>query len=774
MIDQQSTPSGDAKEDTQAKLRDYLQCQIADHIKDAITARQSSGIEDVWLEDEDQYEGIDAASPDAPSMITSKAQPRSAAPARSNRSRVFLNITKPKTDTWVSRVQEMLIPHDDRPWEIGPTPVAEIDEAAQNEDQTTVQLSDGTQATAGDVAKALQEKVRLASEKMSTQIEDWLVECSAYAEMRKVIRDAGRVGSGVLKGPFPVARKQRKWVATAEGGMAALIQEKVCPASKRISYWNFLPDPSCGGNHQNGAFVVERDYWTPKVLRDWAGTPGVDRVALAEVLRAGPGKVARQDDRQGRRRIGQSDVLDCTTFEVFHYYGEMSPLEMVAAGWATLKAEKPAGDDDADEPPEPTEDDQEPAGPNDEGSGGAQFDNVQAMELAEAELALSAIPVVATMINDRLVRVVMNPAEDGEFPFDVMVAEEIEDQVWGRGIPRKMATPQRMLNAEVRALMENAGLSAGPIILCAQGVMVSSNGNQSIQGRSLWTVTLNDTLDDVRKAVTAIQIPSTQQQLQAIIEFTLRMADECTNMPLMLQGIVGDAPDTYGGMKMLQGNAASPLKSTAKLFDDRIVVPHLRRYYAWGMGDENVPQEAKGDLQCKARGSTALVQREDGAMFLQASQPLVENPAYRISPAKWFEELCKAHRVSPSSIQYSDEEWKAIQEQQAQNPPPPDPRIASAEINARAKQEQTMATVELKKAQMAHEANEAAFDRQMQFIITEMEREIQAMEFAGEREISLADIKAMLTAKAMDIRNDRDLFSAERQFAVTEGDGRGL
>jgi hypothetical protein len=38
------------------------------------------------------------------------------------------------------------------------------------------------------------------------------------------------------------------------------------PGSKRISPWNFFPDPGCGETVHNGAFTWERDYITPKQL----------------------------------------------------------------------------------------------------------------------------------------------------------------------------------------------------------------------------------------------------------------------------------------------------------------------------------------------------------------------------------------------------------------------------------------------------------------------------------------------------------------------------
>jgi hypothetical protein len=40
------------------------------------------------------------------------------------------------------------------------------------------------------------------------QIDDYLTECQYHAELRKAIDDAARIGSAVIKGPFPVKRKR--------------------------------------------------------------------------------------------------------------------------------------------------------------------------------------------------------------------------------------------------------------------------------------------------------------------------------------------------------------------------------------------------------------------------------------------------------------------------------------------------------------------------------------------------------------------------------------
>jgi hypothetical protein len=743
-------PNDSAAEEEAEAQRKRVEMLLSLRLKDAIDARSSSGIEEIWLEDQDQYDGIDDVT--VPMNVTpagqitrNKSQITVAQRAGGSKSRVYLNITKPKTDVGVSRVQEQLVPHDDKPWEVGPTPIPELAKAVSSQDETPVRLADGNTAPAKDVAKAMMIRAESASERMQDQIEDWFVEGSVYSELRKVIRYAGRIGTGVLTGPIPAAREVKKWSMGQDGVAVLQSVAKVKPTSKCISPWDLFPDPSCGENIHDGAFVFRRDYLTGRRLRELAKLPEYDPSAIADCLREGPQKRSRYDDRQSREQDGQTNSLESDTYEVFYYYGDLPPEELLSGGW------KIAGFNDGE----------------------------TAVELAaqiEEAVQLSTVSIVATMVNEKVVRVSLNPLETGEFPFDVFTWEPVDNQPWGRGIPRKMATAQKMLNASTRAMLENAGMSAGPQVVIDRDRITPANGVYEISGRKLWYWTPGDEVKDVRFAFTSVMIESAQEQLQAIIEFSLRMADELSSMPLLLQGIVGNAaPETLGGQAMAEANATSPLRAIAKQFDDQIIVPHLTRYHSWAMQDPEVAKEAKdGDLKCRARGASTLIYRDSAAQFLPQLTAMVADPRFKINPEKWIAEVLRGNKVNPETIQYTEEESKAIADQQAKEPPPQDPRIESAKIKAASDAEDRKLTQAVKAAELQQDAQESQLDRENELIIKTIEREIQVMEFAGNKQMSLDQLRGLLASKAMEIRNKREMFAAEREFALGAGHGRGL
>lgn len=726
--------------------RDKLEEMFTRRLRSAVSARAGSGIESEWEEDQDQYDGIDELNP-SQSGSQSKASPNMGARARRGgaRSRVFLNITKPKILSATARVSEMALPTDDRPWEFDCTPVPEIDAAIESGSQEEVTLGDGTRVPAEVAAKALKDKARKKAERAQDYVDDWFVEGRVYAQIRRAIRDAARIGTGIIKGPVPVVRTDRRWSVGPDGVTQLSVVERLAPTSTCVSCWDLFPDPSVTDDLQAGAYLFEREYATSRTLREFAKTPGYDADTLVEILREGPLKISQYDERQERR----TRPLESEDYEVYHYWGDLDPEDLINSGLSVRGVLEPAQEGD----PEALE--------------------TRRMQL-ERLATLTSVSIVATMINGRLVRVAPNPLETGAFPFDVVRWEAVEGRLWGSSATRSVRTPQRMLNASARAMMENVGMAKGPQVVAMRELIEPADQTDAINGRKLWWFKPNADVKDVRAAFAVFNIEPIQPYLRDIINFSLEMADQLSNLPMLLQGMQGQATQTVGGMAMLEANATSPLKAHAKLLDDDLFTPHLTRYYDWLMQDPEVPEDAKGDLRVQPRAASVLVYRDFLANFLPQLLPFVKDPAFKLDPEKYVAELLRNNRFSPERVQLSPEQVQAMQEQAANAQPPEDPRITSANISATVKAKTMEAEIADRTQERQFKAEQADLNRQVQVYVTEMQKEIQAMEFAGQREMSFDQLKAMLAAKSMDIKTKRELFAAERQFAVNEGEGRGL
>lgn len=736
--DEASGEEGDHSE----RIRNLFAEMVDGRIREAINARIESGIEDVWEEAEDLFEGRDALTVDSRGManIAGKRTSTQQRPADGS-SRILLNIIKPKTASAASRVQEMLVPHDERPWELKPTPVPELDEAVEKQDEREVALADGKTAPAALVAQMLLERARQTNDAMADWIEDQFVEgpndrkgSTVYAEMRKVIAQAAKLGTGALKGPYMISTRVRRWRQGPGGETSLTIEERERPTSKCVDIRDVFPDPNCGDDIHKGEFLVEREFMTARQLRDLARNPRYDATAIGQAILAGPTAFRQTTAGPDLARTQALGVVQgAKAFEVYHYYGDVA-VDVLNAMQTDLRA------------------------------------------VSQAELALASVPCVVTMCNGEPIRVSINPLESGAFPIDLFAWEAVSGQPWGRGVPTKAEAAQRILTASVRRMMENAGTSAGPQVVKARNITPANQRNE-IVGRKLWDFVPDELCDDVRKAFAVFNIPSMQRELMEILRMALEMVDQLTNLPLLLQGMVGAAPDTLGGMQMLMTNATSPLRVIAKQYDDSIVYPHLSRYYDLGM--QIAPAKCRGDSTVVPRGSTALVQREMAREVLAQLYPVSGDPELKINKAKLIAEMCKAHGFNFATVQYTDAEWAERQKELANQPPPVDPQLQVAQIRSQAMVQVARARMEDAQQDRAFKAQENAQDRIAAARLQQIERDIEMMRLAGHENISLSSIKAMLSAQVMKDKTTREVKAADyasraQEMRLAEETGSGI
>jgi len=66
------------------------------------------------------------------------------------------------------------------------------------------------------------------------------------------------------------------------------------------------------------------------------------------------------------------------------------------------------------------------------------------------------------LVNNTVIKAYVNPLETGDLPYDVYVWEQAENRPFGYGVPYILRqASQRILNAAVRQMMDNGGLSSG-------------------------------------------------------------------------------------------------------------------------------------------------------------------------------------------------------------------------------------------------------------------------------------------------------------------------
>lgn len=696
--EQHAEKQGQLKEEQMQRLEAFSST-IKGLRKAAIEARLASGIEDQWQEDEDHYEGIDNANRTTASRVKpydfggTGTGPTRSPEKNSNRSTIFVPLTRPYVDIAAARISDMYLPTDDRNWDGEPTPVPELINALEDHTPVAPQQAgpDGQpmpQPTVADQARAVMGEATKCWEKARTQIDDWLVECGYNGELRKVVHDMARIGTGILKGPFPKS-KVSKAVKKMAGGYAMEVVSQIVPASVRVDPWKFYPAAGCGEDVNECPYVFEEDAITRSKLRDLkAEGLGYIVEQIDACLEEGPIHPLTGTKKTQGNQKSESDL-----FGIWYFEGQVE--------WQDLKD----------------------AGCDCDGEKGDVFH------------------AVVTMVNDRVVKAALHHLDAGEFTYDVVVWQRKSGMWAGDGVARQGRTAQLGVNAAARNLLDNAGQSAKPHKVI--------NRSAIKPGPDPWTWYMSGDADtqQVAHAMMFFAVPSMQKELMEIIAYFNKMFEDATGLPMLLMGQQGAAPETVGGMEMLQNNAGTVPRNIVRMLDNKLTTPHINRYYEYLLvhGEDD---SMKGDFKIHARGSSALVERDAQSQFLINIMQLALNPACEIDPSLFIDELLKSKRINPERLKLTEEKKKAMQQT-----PPEDPRITAAKI---------MADTQLKKIQM-----QGQIDGQLEHFASEDEKQLAALDAHVRREI--AGMEQQTRVHVAQVDTDRDtqyVMSQERKDAV--------
>lgn len=730
---------------------------VVDKRAEAIQARKESGIEETWMQCEEAYQGIDDLNrgefagakwikPNSKEGPVTTSQGR--AGAEETRSSVFIPMTSRYVDAGSSKLGEILLPIDDKAFSIDAGEVADLIQAKTNTTQVTddagnqlmrdakpeeaaamqqpgpdgqppaADPSAGVPLTVKDLAEEKMSQSSASAKKAEKRIFEWMSASQYPAEMRKVIFDGARMGVGVLKAPFPESRKSQAYV---KGQIALKTVERTVPSSRAVDPWNCFPDRACGENIQNGDYFLERDYLSAKQVKGLKKIKGYIASQIDQVIEEGPGKKNVDDGRPDEKQKNEH------RFEVWYFYGTLNREDMqtlVEAGGMDAKTMLPESGEE--------------------------------------------VYAIVTLINDCAVRATINPLDSGKFPYHAFPWRRRSGHWAGVGIGEQIRIPQRMINAATRALMNNAGKSAGVQIVLDQGSIIPADTRWTINGDKIWYKTADATIDDVRKAFTVFEIPNRGDEMMKIVEYAFKLAEEATSIPLITQGQSGGTtPDTFGATQIQNNNANQLLRSVGYTVDDFITEPVVHQYYEWLLLDPTVPDDEKGDWTINAHGSTAMVERAIQDQTIAQMAGMVKDPAFGINPKKWFGEFMKSKRLDPRAFQYTAEEQQKIEGQ----PQPKAPAVEAATIRAQSAEKiataKSQENVQLSKLDTdrdtIHVQSQTKRDEnQHQATMSELalRRELAMLDYANTNKVSLDKLKAELTQTAMKLETQKDLFVA--------------
>jgi hypothetical protein len=521
--------------------------------------------------------------------------------AKTSGSQAFVNITRAMTATAEARLSDMLFPSDDKNWGIQPTPVPDLENLSAHVDPSIA-----------EPAKAIMETARKRSEAMAKEIDDQLNEVKYHLVARDVIRDATLFGTGILKGPVIINRTRKQWRQMAGAVHTLDIVQEFRPGVEHVKIWDFFPDMSAS-RIEECSFVYERRYVTKKQLIELAKRPGYlsdqIRMVIAESPKAissvGGSYIARM-----RELSGLQANLDDNRYELWEYHGPVEKDALRLCG----------------------------------------------CEVSDDEL--QEVEAVVVFINGRVIKADLNPLETNESPYSVFCYEEDDTSVFGFGIPYILRNEQKIINAAWRMTLDNAALSTGPQIVVNREKVIPSDGAWDLKAKKVWW--LIDPDSKAEDVFETHEISSHQAELMEIFNTAREIANDVTNLPLVAQGELGDAPDTAGGTSMIMNSANVVQRRTVKQFDDGITKPFIGRMYDWNMQNSE-KEDIKGDFEVDARGSSALMVKETQTLALQNLLVIAEREPYKdlTKHAELYRKTVEAQHINADDIVKTDAEIQA-------------------------------------------------------------------------------------------------------------------
>ena len=665
----------------------------------------------------------------------------------SARSRAFVKICKSKTDSWEARLSDLLFPADDKNYGINPTPVPELTDSAQQAvDEATrleaeaeaqveaanqqnsngtspdealseaTRLGEAAQAFKAEYAKAQKtmDEAKRRSELMAREIDDQLTECTYPKRCRDVIRDACRLGVGVMKGPVVANRTRQKW-AQEEGTNIFRLQKDPDPRPecRRVDPWHFFPDPNAT-SIDDMEYTFERYLPTRRDLRNMARNLGFDPEGVRQVLNdgAGYGLASELKYLDDLRAIGDEGEALQGRYVMWEYNGPLECDEI-----ATLLA--------------------------------AAGRHEESKAFSERNDPLEEHMVTVFFCNGIMLKIAEHYLLDsGETLYSVFSFSPGEASIMGaRGVPSLMLDTLKALNAAWRMMLDNAAMSALPQVAVDKTQMTPEDGNWKLTPGKVW-VRIGQAIPNAPKPFEVFNLPINQAQIAGIIELALKFIDEETSLPMIAQGEQGQhVTQTMGGMTMLFNSANVVFRRVVKNWDDDMTTPMIRRLYHWNM-QFSKKETIKGDMQVEARGTSVLLVREVQSQNLMVIATTWTNHPVLGAAVKAYGVLRMAIQslgINPDDVLESEDDFvknmKAMQENSAQNP---DVIRAQATIEA---------------ANITAKSREA--DGQVQLQIASIRRETELIKLAEASNMSVEELKAKLAMKQIETDSKERLFAAE-------------
>ena len=492
-----------------------------------------------------------------------------------NRSKANIRLTRTKVKTYDARMMDIKFPaNEDNDWNIEPTPVPEL--SPEVIEQIAVQMFEQTGQTPSpdEMKMIIFDIAQEAALEMEREISDQLAEFDYRSVIRDVIHSGHIFGTGVLKGPMVKEVVSKRWHQTAEGWKQIKIK-RLIPIAQHVPIWDIYPDKSAK-NLNDCRYIWQKHLYSKNNLYKLALRSDFDGAVIKEYIKCYPNGNAEY-------KRYESDLRDMSSNTKSD--GDDAPPKLekyeIHERWGFISVEQAK-----DLLPTVTDDVWETMGP---------------------EVALNL-----WMVDRYIIKAIVSPIEGAEIPYYFYYFDKDETSLFGDGIPEIMRDPQQMYNASIRAMIDNAAISAGPIIEANIDLLADGEDPTQLFPFRVFQ-RIGSGIEAGQQAIRVTKLPSYTNEFLGLVDFFQGTADESTTIPRALSGVTDSgqtgAAKTATGMSMLIGASNITLKDQVHYMDEGVTRKFIRAMYFWNM-EFNPKENIKGDFNILARGSKSLIAKE--------------------------------------------------------------------------------------------------------------------------------------------------------------------
>lgn len=506
---------------------------------------------------------------------------------------IYMMLTATKCRAAGAWIRDIMMPANEQPWGLQPTPVADVPDEyvapvfQQMQQQAMQAQQEGQQVDMAalieqareQVRQMAQEKAEEAAERHEDTIADQLAEGGWSEAFEQFVDDFVTYPAAFVRAPILRRVPTLEWLE----GWQPVKTTTIRPEFERVSPFDLYPSPDAT-SVDDGAFLIERARFTRMQLNQLIGVPSFNEESIRRVL----------------EQYGQGGLRDWLWTD-----GERAELEGRGHEWLTH-------------------------GETIDGliySGGAQ--GVTLLQWGvnpdDIEDPLAEYEIEAILIGQHVIRVRINRDPLERRPYHKASYQPVPGSFWGQGIPELMADVQDVCNATARSLVNNLAISSGPQVEVYEDRLQPQEDPTNIYPWKIWR-TKDSQVTGNNAAVRFYQPSSNAGELLAVYEQFERRADDATNIPRYTYGNenVGGAGQTASGLSMLMESANKGIKDAIRHIDRGVMRRVIEALWLYNMQYSEDPS-IKGDCNVVARGSSAMLIREQTHMLRQQFLQMTAN-----------------------------------------------------------------------------------------------------------------------------------------------------